>query len=947
MTLITVPTKGPTDELSNSEFNQFLEALKDGTRDIRTLNIEASTGLFTGDVDFTGTVTINGQEGPYAEYFESANSVYISTTGGPYDGVNYDGKSPGKALNSFQNAIDNIVAIHGALPTENDGVSLVSFDSAVYDEALVCIDYVDVYAPNAVLKLGGVSENQLIIANNKVLFNKIYREDGSNDMIIGANTAGVSILSANRVVDNGTGAAIRATTNHPIYVRATELEVAGGGTGVCDCGTSGGHLHLNISSIHLFSDNAVGIHVTGPSEIHGNIDEIEYHEYTVTGTKGLLIEDGHINLNIGHLRAETSYEITAPGILSMYLGQMDGTPVINSGTVDVVTPASINTGLENIDQKEDSLGNPASDGWALTSTTTGTRSWAATGDMSASVYDPQGLATNAFKHENMSGEYVDIDTPTGPITNTAGRLAWNPIDETMDVMNGTNIWQVNQEFVFRVHNNGPGTLYNGKVVHPLGTYSVDGFPQIEYASAKDHTDLITSIGVLTTDIAPGGYGFATTKGKVRSLDTGALSLGRVWLSDAVPGDLTNIKPEFPSYEVFVGGVTKTGLNGELVIDINNDPWNTTNNYYNATMRENFDFLVSASPTVITGSLERSGGGELTMIFSDGMHIFDSDPAETIQLIPGTDTVPVKNLIYIPISTKTLTVSTVDWPAEEHIRIADVVLQSALNTQNYEALKNRNWNDHIQGTDDTGGHAHIGRWIRNRPASWHSGVEASLDFTTPSSMFFSCTSGKIYQKHIHTFNAFDQALGTPIFMVNDPTTAYSLSSDLGNELLDATGASLNGRRYNLILWGVANKTGEIDQIMCNLPIGSYINNDDAIADIANFDVYTIPKEFEGSGFLIAKFTIRHTSPADTFELLNVVDLRGQFPGTSAGGGISAGATSFLGLDDTPGSYVGNAGDVPVVNGTETGLEFLNGVNGSFTSADGKTITVTNGIITAIV
>jgi hypothetical protein len=63
--------------------------------------------------------------------------------------------------------------------------------------------------------------------------------------------------------------------------------------------------------------------------------------------------------------------------------------------------------------------------------------------------------------------------------------------------------------------------------------------------------------------------------------------------------------------------------------------------------------------------------------------------------------------------------------------------------------------------------------------------------------------------------------------------------------------------------------------------------------------------------------------------------------------TGGATLFTSLTDTPSSYVGKAGDVPVVNGSETGIEFLAGVNGSFTTVDNKTVTVTNGIITSIV
>jgi hypothetical protein len=134
-------------------------------------------------------------------------------------------------------------------------------------------------------------------------------------------------------------------------------------------------------------------------------------------------------------------------------------------------------------------------------------------------------------------------------------------------------------------------------------------------------------------------------------------------------------------------------------------------------------------------------------------------------------------------------------------------------------------------------------------------------------------------------------------------------------------------------------------MMNLPEGSYATMAEAITDVSNYDVYNIPTDFNGKGFLIARFTLQHANPG-VWTLENVTDLRGQTVG--AGGGIGGdGATEFTSLTDTPTGYTGQAGDVLVVNSGETALEFVNGVNGTFTTTDAKTVTVTNGIITSIV
>jgi hypothetical protein len=241
-------------------------------------------------------------------------------------------------------------------------------------------------------------------------------------------------------------------------------------------------------------------------------------------------------------------------------------------------------------------------------------------------------------------------------------------------------------------------------------------------------------------------------------------------------------------------------------------------------------------------------------------------------------------------------------------------------------------------------SHTGQWIRNRHAGWYSGAEGAISIVGGNSVYFSCTSGKIFQKHLQSFDSFNQATGDTVFVVNNFANKYTPTNNLANQLTDAAGNSMAGERYNIVVWGVNNKDGQPDQIMVNLPIGSYGKDSDAIIDKSSFDVYGIPSAFRGLGFLIARYTMRENN--GTFTLINTSDLRGQLP-SSAGGGISGGGvTEFTSLADTPASYLGNTGDVLVVNSAETGLEFVNGASGSFTTNDGKTITITNGLLTTI-
>jgi hypothetical protein len=115
---------------------------------------------------------------------------------------------------------------------------------------------------------------------------------------------------------------------------------------------------------------------------------------------------------------------------------------------------------------------------------------------------------------------------------------------------------------------------------------------------------------------------------------------------------------------------------------------------------------------------------------------------------------------------------------------------------------------------------------------------------------------------------------------------SLSSMIPADITVATDSStLNNRWFNIVIWGVRNKGGQLSYLMCNLPSSnSYLSEANAIADGENESVYTIPDDYAGVGFLIARFTIRKSGASFTYNGGTAyVDLRGQFPSTAAGGG----------------------------------------------------------------
>jgi hypothetical protein len=97
----------------------------------------------------------------------------------------------------------------------------------------------------------------------------------------------------------------------------------------------------------------------------------------------------------------------------------------------------------------------------------------------------------------------------------------------------------------------------------------------------------------------------------------------------------------------------------------------------------------------------------------------------------------------------------------------------------------------------------------------------------------------------------------------------------------------------VLLAVANKTGEVELMMLNLPSGLYNTAIDADIDVEGYANFTIPRAFNldsSTGLLIAAFVCKHTATA--MEIQSTVDLRGQTPNTASGHGTGGGNVEAL-------------------------------------------------------
>lgn len=306
--------------------------------------------------------------------------------------------------------------------------------------------------------------------------------------------------------------------------------------------------------------------------------------------------------------------------------------------------------------------------------------------------------------------------------------------------------------------------------------------------------------------------------------------------------------------------------------------------WNGAPLEDIDVDVTSDGATITFSIQKTGTGNLTIVFSDEFYAWTTAPA-TVALTAGTDTVPVLNYVYLLQSNKTLTVSTVGWPATEHCPLATVLCQSAASLQTDLPYKLHVWKNSIINANSMGHLDDLSYWIRNQHATWLSGSAQTFTITAnggaADNVIITLASGVVIQLHDHTFPAF---AGTPdLYTVNDSATAYNKVTDMNALLTDSTGASMSGKYFSLVLWGVVSENSGDCKLMVNLPGGSYNSASMVTDDPSKYAVFDIPAAFKGTGFLIAQWNLRHqTGSSGTWTSIDEIDLRGFFPSTTRGG-----------------------------------------------------------------
>lgn len=168
---------------------------------------------------------------------------------------------------------------------------------------------------------------------------------------------------------------------------------------------------------------------------------------------------------------------------------------------------------------------------------------------------------------------VGFDT-TNVTTPSAGQMAWNIDESTVDIGLNGGVLQVGQEQLVRVRNNTGSTIVNGTAVMATGTLGNSGRVTVAPANINGSTYKYM-LGVVTESIAAGADGFCTVFGKVRGIQTNGANYGETWVDgdviyvkDSDGGALTKVVPVGTQVKLPIAIVIKShGTNGTLFVRV--------------------------------------------------------------------------------------------------------------------------------------------------------------------------------------------------------------------------------------------------------------------------------------------------------------------------------------------------------------------------------------------
>lgn len=189
-----------------------------------------------------------------------------------------------------------------------------------------------------------------------------------------------------------------------------------------------------------------------------------------------------------------------------------------------------------------------------------------------------------------AANYVPMDITPTSIPTTEGTVSWNADDHTLNVATDISgvVLQVGQEQHVRIRNVSGSTIANGSVVYLSG--SSGQRPTVDLADADNDTHVASTIGLATSDVTNNSFGFVTTGGLVRGVNTAGMTEGAPIYLSTTAGAMTQTAPT--SNIVRVGFCIVAGNNGTVLVHVEKMSMDTFNELTvngPATFNDSIDF----------------------------------------------------------------------------------------------------------------------------------------------------------------------------------------------------------------------------------------------------------------------------------------------------------------------------------------------------------------------
>ena len=586
-------------------------------------------------------------------------------------------------------------------------------------------------------------------------------------------------------------------------------------------------------------------------------------------------------------------------------------------------PISAITDLQTeLDGKELSLGNPIVDGYILSSTILGVRSWIEMSGGGAS-----GFSVNQVAHGFVIGDPV---TEAGGIwsradTSLEANTAEGLIIEVVDVDNFIASTLGEIEWL------GHGQPINSWLyLDASGNYTVTA-PSVEGEIVQycfktmDAARVYINVSQPEVIAVAGGGGTGDMSKVVYDIDDNGVVDDSEKLGGQLPNYYLSSPIDFSASDLVVVSDGLSGAKESLVeIDaagiMSNALIDSANNVITGIDRPElgvdvvselanldglaFDKLdlVIVSDVGLQLDVEKVGGGDVRFLIDGVIATLDCTTGAgiggkaRIALVEGVDVNnPETNWIYATqlAGVASLNINTgINLPTGAFTWIGKIKVADAITWGTSGAFVFQRFTEAF-ANDSRGTQSHEREKLRALGALYIDGVAQTLTITpnvaVPDNVHLETTAGSVYQLHRQGFPAYTVG---PYYYGNG-LNIFEQFPDLNNILTTQDGSVIgNNDRFNLIVWGAVNITSGECKLFINKPNGVYGSDSQALADVDNTADYTVADGMKTVAFMISRVVLSYSAGnGGDWTELGTFSILGTQVGNRVGGATNVASNEF--------------------------------------------------------